>query len=141
MLEEEYGFIRTHIFWVRDQEPIGLATVPQAGRELRRLAKGLIKLAEEAGDRKSGAAALQRVPDRGGGRGDPAPGPVPPPPPAPAADHAGPCPPAISTAITPRPVRVDMSPAIKTGLSECAAWRRASMNRLDGGRGGEDQAT
>ena len=56
VLEEEYGFIRTHIFWVRDQEPIGLATVPQAGHELKRLAKGLLKLAEEAGDRNRGAA-------------------------------------------------------------------------------------
>ena len=50
VLEEEYGFIRTHIFWVRDQEPIGLATAPQAGHELKRLVKGLIKLAEEAGN-------------------------------------------------------------------------------------------
>ena len=58
VLEEEYGFIRTHIFWVRDQEPIGLATAPQAGRELRRLVKGLLKLAEEAGDRKSWGGRL-----------------------------------------------------------------------------------
>ena len=50
MLEDEYGFIRTHIFWVRDQEPIGLDTVARAGRELRRLGKGLLKLAEESGD-------------------------------------------------------------------------------------------
>ena len=27
ILDEEYGFIRTHIFWVRDQEPIGLGTI------------------------------------------------------------------------------------------------------------------
>ena len=27
ILDEEYGFIRTHIFWVRDQEPIGLPTI------------------------------------------------------------------------------------------------------------------
>jgi potassium efflux system protein len=53
VLEEEYGFIRTHIFWVRDQEPLGLMTAHQGGRELKRLAKGLFKLAEEAGDRKS----------------------------------------------------------------------------------------
>ena len=52
VLEDEYGFIRTHIFWVRDQEPIGLETVARAGRELKRLGKGLLKLAEEAGDRK-----------------------------------------------------------------------------------------
>src|SRR5207237_3742429 len=29
ILDEEYGFIRTHIFWVRDQEPIGLGTLSQ----------------------------------------------------------------------------------------------------------------
>src|SRR5262249_26127252 len=50
VLEDEYGFIRTHIFWVRDQEPIGLETVSRMGRELRRLGRGLLKLAEEAGD-------------------------------------------------------------------------------------------
>ena len=58
VLEEEYGFIRTHIFWVRDQEPLGLATAPQAGRELKRLAKGLLKLAEEGGDRNSWSGRL-----------------------------------------------------------------------------------
>lgn len=52
VLEDEYGFIRTHIFWVRDQESIGLETVARAGRELKRLGKAMIKLAEEAGDRK-----------------------------------------------------------------------------------------
>jgi hypothetical protein len=53
VLEDEYGFIRTHIFWVRDQEPIGLATVTQAGRELKRLVKGLIKLAQESSELKT----------------------------------------------------------------------------------------
>ncbi|MGC8638420.1 MAG: hypothetical protein ACP5XB_00915, partial [Isosphaeraceae bacterium] len=52
VLDDEYGFIRTHIFWVRDQEPIGLETLTRAGRELKRLGRGVIKLAEEAGDRK-----------------------------------------------------------------------------------------
>ena len=32
-LDDLYGFIRTHIFWVRDQEPIGLATLQQAEHE------------------------------------------------------------------------------------------------------------
>jgi potassium efflux system protein len=50
VLEDEYGFIRTHIFWVRDQEPMGLQTVLQCGRELRRLAKGMVKLAQETLD-------------------------------------------------------------------------------------------
>ena len=55
VLEEEYGFIRTHIFWVRDQEPVGLATVQHVGRELKRLVKGMLTLAEESSDRKSWA--------------------------------------------------------------------------------------
>jgi potassium efflux system protein len=53
VLEDEYGFIRTHIFWVRDQEAIGLATVTQTGRELRRLVKGLLQLAREASEPKN----------------------------------------------------------------------------------------
>jgi potassium efflux system protein len=48
VLEDEYGFIRTHIFWVRDQEPIGLSTLKQSGREVKRLARALLKLGEEA---------------------------------------------------------------------------------------------
>lgn len=55
VLDEEYGFIRTHIFWVRDQEPLGLATVQQLGRELNRLVKGMLTLAEESSDRRSWA--------------------------------------------------------------------------------------
>jgi len=55
VLDEEYGFIRTHIFWVRDQEPLGPATVQRLGRELKRLVKGLLTLAEEATDRRSWA--------------------------------------------------------------------------------------
>jgi potassium efflux system protein len=47
ILDEEYGFIRTHIFWVRDQDPIGLATVAQGARELNYLLNGLIRLAQE----------------------------------------------------------------------------------------------
>ncbi len=30
ILDEEYGFIRTHIFWVRDCDPVGLETLAQA---------------------------------------------------------------------------------------------------------------
>jgi potassium efflux system protein len=47
-LDEEYGFIRTHIFWVRDQEPIGLGTLTQGGREFQHVVKGVLKLAQEA---------------------------------------------------------------------------------------------
>ena len=55
VLDEEYGFIRTHIFWVRDQEPLGLATVQQLERELKRLVKGMLTLTEESSNRKSWA--------------------------------------------------------------------------------------
>ena len=50
VLEEEYGFIRTHIFWVRDQEPIGLATASPGRARAQAPGQGLIKLAEEAGN-------------------------------------------------------------------------------------------
>ena len=48
ILDEEYGFIRTHIFWVRDQEPIGLATLIQGAREFQDVVKALLRLVEEA---------------------------------------------------------------------------------------------
>jgi potassium efflux system protein len=47
ILDEEYGFIRTNLFWVRDQEPIGLGTLSQAIRELQQLVKTLLRLAQE----------------------------------------------------------------------------------------------
>lgn len=53
LLEEEYGFIRTHIFWVRDQEPIGVGTITQVGHELRRLLVGLGRLAREVSESKA----------------------------------------------------------------------------------------
>ncbi len=48
ILDEEYGFIRTHIFWVRDQEPIGLGTVSQGARESRHVFRSLWRLVHEA---------------------------------------------------------------------------------------------
>ncbi len=48
ILDEEYGFIRTHIFWVRDQEPIGLGALGQGAREFQHVVKALLRLAEEA---------------------------------------------------------------------------------------------
>ncbi len=48
ILDEEYGFIRTHIFWVRDQEPIGLGTITQGARECQHVAKALMRLAQES---------------------------------------------------------------------------------------------
>jgi potassium efflux system protein len=47
ILDEEYGFIRTHIFWVRDQEPLGLGALTHGGRELQQLFKGCLRLAQE----------------------------------------------------------------------------------------------
>src|SRR5262249_34050729 len=52
ILDEEYGFIRTHIFWVRDQEPLGLTTLNQGVRDLRRLATALGRLVQETTRRK-----------------------------------------------------------------------------------------
>ena len=47
ILNSEYGFIRTNIFWVRDQEPIGLLTVTQAAREFNQLVRGMLRLVQE----------------------------------------------------------------------------------------------
>jgi hypothetical protein len=48
ILDEEYGFIRTQIFWVRDQDPVGLATLSQGTREFNLLVKGFLRLARES---------------------------------------------------------------------------------------------
>lgn len=45
ILEEETSFIRTHLFWVRDQDPIGSMTVSLAAGEARRLARVAVNLA------------------------------------------------------------------------------------------------
>jgi potassium efflux system protein len=47
IIDEEYGFIRTHIFWVRDQDAIGVATLTQGAREFNHVVKGLIWLVQE----------------------------------------------------------------------------------------------
>jgi hypothetical protein len=47
ILEQEYVFIRSNIFWVRDQEPIGLVTLTQGAREFNVLIKGLLRLIQE----------------------------------------------------------------------------------------------
>jgi small-conductance mechanosensitive channel len=47
ILDQEYGFIRTNIFWVRDQEPIGLPTLTQGAREFNSLVKGSLRLVNE----------------------------------------------------------------------------------------------
>jgi potassium efflux system protein len=48
ILEEEYGFIRTHLFWVRDEEPLGTASLGQAVRESQIVLKGLLRLGQDA---------------------------------------------------------------------------------------------
>jgi potassium efflux system protein len=48
ILDEEYSFIRTHIFWVRDREPIGPGTITQGAREGQHVLKALIRLAQES---------------------------------------------------------------------------------------------
>src|SRR5262249_16284461 len=50
-LDDHYGFIRTHIFWVRDQEPIGAVTLAQCRREAAILGRSLFPLVQEACDR------------------------------------------------------------------------------------------
>ena len=40
ILDEEYGFIRTHIFWYANQEPIGLPTIDLGAGELQILREG-----------------------------------------------------------------------------------------------------
>jgi potassium efflux system protein len=46
-LDQEYGFIRTQIFWLRDQDPIAPGTFWQGAREVNYLFKALFRLAEE----------------------------------------------------------------------------------------------
>ena len=48
ILDQEYGFIRTQIFWVRDQDPLALGTFWQGAREFNYLLKALLHLAQEA---------------------------------------------------------------------------------------------
>ena len=42
ILDEEYGFIRTQIFWVRDQDPIGLSDLLARGPRIQLSAQGLV---------------------------------------------------------------------------------------------------
>ncbi|HEY2154569.1 MAG TPA: hypothetical protein VGH33_03000, partial [Isosphaeraceae bacterium] len=51
-LDEQYAFIRTHIFWVRDSEPLGAQTLVQARRDLAKVAAAAARLAAEPLDRR-----------------------------------------------------------------------------------------
>ena len=48
ILDQEYGFIRTQIFWVRDQDPIALGTFWKGAQEFHYLLKAVLRLASEA---------------------------------------------------------------------------------------------
>jgi potassium efflux system protein len=50
-LDDQYGYIRTHIFWVRDQEPISAVTLAQCRREAALLGRSVLPLVQEACDR------------------------------------------------------------------------------------------
>ena len=102
VLEEEYGFIRTHIFWVRDQEPLGLATVQHARTRAEASGEGYAHTGRRIERPQVLGTSLERVPDGCGGCGHPPPGLVSTPPAAPAEDYPG-CPQAIFTAIRSRP--------------------------------------
>jgi hypothetical protein len=47
ILDQEYGFIRTQIFWVRDQDPIAFGTFWQGAHEVNVLLKAGLRLAQE----------------------------------------------------------------------------------------------
>jgi len=53
VLDDGYGFIRTSIFWVRDQDPIGPESLRQGGREVARLGKATFRIAGEAVDSRN----------------------------------------------------------------------------------------
>lgn len=53
VLDEKYGFIRTNIFWVRDQDPIGLDLISQGARETARLGQAFSRIAGEAVDTRN----------------------------------------------------------------------------------------
>jgi hypothetical protein len=50
ILDEQYAFVRTNIFWVRDSEPIGEGTLHQARTEARRILGAGVRLAAEPFD-------------------------------------------------------------------------------------------
>ncbi|MFO0951279.1 MAG: hypothetical protein U0835_09025 [Isosphaeraceae bacterium] len=53
VLDEHFGFIRTNIFWVRDEEPVGPESLMLAQREAVQLARGGVRMAEELMDRSA----------------------------------------------------------------------------------------
>ena len=57
VLDEQYAFIRTHLFWVRDAEPLGPSTLGLARAEALRLASALLRLGLEPGVPRSGGGS------------------------------------------------------------------------------------
>jgi hypothetical protein len=51
MLDQQYAFIRTHIFWIRDAEPLGWSAIAHARDDSFRLGSALVSLTMETGDR------------------------------------------------------------------------------------------
>jgi hypothetical protein len=51
ILDDHFGFIRTNLFWVRDEEPIGMTTVTQLQREAWQLLRASVQTAEDFLDR------------------------------------------------------------------------------------------
>lgn len=51
ILDDQHAFVRTHLFWVRDAQPIGTATVPLLRREARDLARTVLEIAGDPLDR------------------------------------------------------------------------------------------
>jgi hypothetical protein len=52
-LDDQYAYVRTHIFWMRDEEPMGPSTLEPVPREFRRLARSVFRIAAETGDRSN----------------------------------------------------------------------------------------
>jgi hypothetical protein len=48
ILDDHFGFIRTNLFWVRDEEPVGAVTLVQAEREVRQLGRASLRIAADA---------------------------------------------------------------------------------------------
>jgi hypothetical protein len=53
ILDEQYAFVRTKIFWMRDEEPLGPSTFAILPRECRRIARVVFHSACEAADRSA----------------------------------------------------------------------------------------
>lgn len=53
ILDDHYGFIRTHIFWLRDEEPISMTSAAQVQREFTQVVWAIYRVGEELTDRSA----------------------------------------------------------------------------------------